>query len=140
MTPVPRPLDGPVAAGEGVLRVLVVDDSAMFRTGVSRAVQACDGLRLIGEADGGHAALQAIAELEPDVVILDLRMPDLDAFGVLDALAALDPPPTCRVIVISATLDDVIQAQLLAAGAAECLSKAVSRAEICAAALRVTRE
>jgi DNA-binding NarL/FixJ family response regulator len=44
------------------------------------------------------------------------------------------------VIVISATLDDGIAAQLLAAGAAECLSKAVPRAEICAAALRVTRE
>ena len=140
VTPVPRPLDGRVAAGERALGVLVVDDSAMFRTGMSRAVQACDGLRLIGEADGGHAALRAIAELEPDVVILDLRMPDLDAFGVLDTLRTLDPPPACRVLVISATLDDIIEAQLLAAGAAECLSKAVTRAEICAAALRVTRE
>jgi DNA-binding NarL/FixJ family response regulator len=140
MTPVPRPLDGRVAAGERTLGVLVVDDSAVFRTGMSRAVQACDGLRLIGEADGGQAALRAIAELEPDVVILDLRMPDLDAFGVLDALRALDPPPASRVVVISATLDDVIEAQLRAAGAVACLSKAVSRAEICATALRATQE
>lgn len=140
MRPVPRPLDGRVAAGERTLGVLVVDDSAVFRTGMSRAVQACDGLRLIGEADGGHAALRGIAELRPDVVILDLRMPDLDAFGVLDALRALDPPPACRVVVISATLDEVIEAQLLAAGAAECLSKAITRAEICAAALRVTQD
>jgi DNA-binding NarL/FixJ family response regulator len=140
MTPVPRPLDARVAAGERALRVLVVDDSAVFRTGMSRAVQACDGLRLIGEAGGGQAALRAIAELEPDVVILDLRMPDLDAFGVLDALRALDPPPACRVVVISATLDDVTEAQLRAAGAAACLSKAVTRAEICAAALGATQE
>jgi DNA-binding NarL/FixJ family response regulator len=143
MTPIAHPLNGGVAgagAGDRALGVLVVDDSAVFRTGMSRAVEACDGLRLLGEADGGKDALRAIVELQPDVVILDLRMPDLDAFGVLDGLHALDPPPACRVVVISATLDDAIEAELLAAGAANCLSKALSRADICAAALHATQE
>jgi two-component system, NarL family, invasion response regulator UvrY len=141
VTPAPHPINGgPAMAGDRALGVLVVDDSAVFRIGMSRAVQACDGLRLLGEADGGEAALRAIVELQPDVVICDLRMPDVDAFGVLEGLQALDPPPTCRVVVISATLDDTLHAELLAAGAAECLSKALSRADICAAALRVTQE
>jgi DNA-binding NarL/FixJ family response regulator len=113
----------------------VVDDSLVFRTGMTRAVQACEGLELVGEADGGEAALRAIAELEPDVVILDLRMPDLDGFGVLRALRAQDPPPACRVLVISATLDDGVEAEVLAAGAGAALSKALSRADICTAAL-----
>jgi DNA-binding NarL/FixJ family response regulator len=117
--------------------VLVVDDSLVFRTGMSRAVQACGGMELLGEADGGEAALRAIAELRPDLVILDLRMPDLDALGVLCDLRVQDPPPSCRVLVISATLDEDGEAEVLAAGADACLSKALTRAEICAAALRL---
>jgi CheY-like chemotaxis protein len=58
-------------------------------------------------------------------------MPDLDAFGVLGALRAQDPPPACRVLVISASLDDGIEQQILAAGADGCLSKALTRADIC---------
>jgi DNA-binding NarL/FixJ family response regulator len=120
--------------------VLVVDDSLVFRTGMTRAVQACDGMELLGEADGGEAALRAIADLDPDLVILDLRMPDLDALGVLRALGAEDPPPRCRVLVISATLDEDGEAEILAAGADACLSKAATRAEICDAALRLVRQ
>jgi DNA-binding NarL/FixJ family response regulator len=117
--------------------VLVIDDSLVYRTGMSRAVQACDGMELLGEADGGEAGLRAIAELEPDIVLLDLRMPDLDALGVLRALRAQDPPPSCRVLVVSATLDDEVEAELYAAGADRCLSKALARADICDAALRL---
>jgi two-component system, NarL family, nitrate/nitrite response regulator NarL len=117
--------------------VLVVDDSLVFRTGMTRAVQACAGLELLGEADGGEAALQAIAELQPDVVILDLRMPDLDGIEVLRALHAQDPPPDCRVLVISATLDEEVEAEARAAGADACLSKALARAEICTKALEL---
>jgi DNA-binding NarL/FixJ family response regulator len=92
-------------------------------------------MELLGEADGGHEAVRAVAELEPDLVILDLRMPDLDGIGVLRALHAQDPPPDCRVLVISATLDDEVEAEARAAGADACLSKALARAEICTAAL-----
>jgi two-component system, NarL family, nitrate/nitrite response regulator NarL len=123
-------------AGDGrPVGVLVVDDSRVFRTGMTRAVQACAGMELLGEADGGEAGLRAIAELEPDLVILDLRMPDLDAVGVLRELRARNPVPRCRVLVISATLDDDVEAELLAAGADACLSKALTRANICDAAL-----
>jgi DNA-binding NarL/FixJ family response regulator len=132
-----RASTGPAADGGRPVGVLVVDDSLVFRTGMSRAVKACEGMELVGEADGGLAALEAITALEPDLVILDLRMPDLDAFGVLDALRAQDPPPDCRVLVISAALEDGVEAQLLAAGADACLSKALTRAHICDVALRL---
>ena len=131
---------GPTASGGRPIGVLVVDDSLVFRTGMTRAVQACDGMDLLGEADGGEAALRAIDELEPDLVILDLRMPDLDAIGVLRALRAQDPPPRCRVLVISATLDEDGEAEVLAAGADACLSKASTRAHICDVALRLVRQ
>jgi two-component system nitrate/nitrite response regulator NarL len=128
---------GRVSEGTRPVGVLVVDDSRVFRTGMTRAVQACDGLELLGEADGGRAALRAIAEVEPEVVILDLRMPDLDGMGVLRALQAQDPPPGCRVMLVSATIDDITEAEARAAGAEACLSKAMARADICDAALRL---
>jgi two-component system, NarL family, invasion response regulator UvrY len=128
---------GRAAEGERAIGVLVVDDSLVFRTGMTRAVQACAEMELLGEADGGEPALEAIARLQPDLVILDLLMPDLDAFGVLRALHAQDPPPDCRVLVISATLDDAVERELLAAGADACMSKASSRASICDVALRL---
>jgi DNA-binding NarL/FixJ family response regulator len=141
MMPAARQLhDSGAGTQRRCLGVLVVDDSAIFRTGMSRAVQAHDGLELVGEADGGRSALTAIADLEPDVVILDLRMPDLDAFEVLHRLHELNPPHSCRVVVISATLEDGVGREILAAGASACLSKAMSRAEICAAALRVAQD
>jgi DNA-binding NarL/FixJ family response regulator len=118
--------------------VLVVDDSVVFRTGMTRAVQACEGLELLGEAGDGQTALALIEELEPDLVILDLRMPGVDGFGVLERLHAGEAPPACRVLVISATLDGGVEDQVLAAGADACLSKALSRADICDAALRLT--
>jgi two-component system nitrate/nitrite response regulator NarL len=134
-TPTERP-----ARRDGTIGVLVVDDSLVFRTGMSRAVKACDGLELVGEADGGAAALAAIAELQPDLVILDLRMPEVDGLAVLRALRAQDPPPACRVLVISASIEDGVEEEVMAAGADGCLSKALTRAEICEVALRIVAE
>jgi DNA-binding NarL/FixJ family response regulator len=103
---------------------------------MSRAVQACDGLELLGEAGDGETALRLVDELDPDLVILDLRMPHIDGFGVLEQLHA-DGPPACLVLVISATLDGGVEDEVMAAGADACLSKALSRADICDAALRL---
>lgn len=122
------------------VRVLVVDDSPVFRRGMGRAVQAHAGLDLVGEVDGGEAALEAIGRLDPDVVLLDLRMPDLDGFEVLERLRDVDPPPSCRVLIVSASLDEQTERAARAAGAVGCVSKESARADICATALRVARE
>ncbi|MEA2254542.1 MAG: two-component system, NarL family, nitrate/nitrite response regulator NarL [Solirubrobacteraceae bacterium] len=126
--------------GHAPVRVLVVDDSSMFRRGMVRAVQVCAGLSLAGEADGGEAALEAIMRLRPDVVLLDLRMPGLDGLEVLARLRDLGPAATLRVVLVSASLDDDVERHARAAGAAGCLSKAMSQADICAAVLDVARQ
>jgi len=131
------PAEGWQPSAERPVGVLVVDDSRVFRTGMVRAVRACPGLELLGEAGDGEEALEAIAELSPEVVILDLRMPRLDGFGVLDRLHEGCEAPPCRVLVISATLDDGVGDEVLAAGADAVLSKAVSRAEVCDEVLRL---
>jgi DNA-binding NarL/FixJ family response regulator len=124
----------------GSVGVLVVDDSPVFRRGMGRAVRVHGGLQLVGEADGGEAALAAIERLRPDVVLLDLRMPDIDGLEVLYRLRDLDPPPACRVLIVSASLDEEIERAARAAGAAGCVSKELARADICATALRVARQ
>jgi DNA-binding NarL/FixJ family response regulator len=129
-----------VSGRTGSVGVLVVDDSPVFRRGMSRAVGIHAGLELVGEVDGGEAALDAIERLRPDVVLLDLRMPDLDGLEVLERLRDLDPRPACRVLIVSASLDEEIERAARAAGAAGCVSKDLARADICATALRVVRQ
>jgi DNA-binding NarL/FixJ family response regulator len=120
--------------------VLVVDDNRIFRRGLARAVQGHAGLKLAGEADSGESALGAIERLRPDVVLLDLRMPDLDGLSVLERLRAAEPRPVCRVLIVSASLDEEVERAADAAGAAGCIGKDSPRTDICAEALRLARQ
>ena len=81
------------------LRVLVVDDSVVFRRVVSDVISADPELQLAGTAPNGNIALQKVAQLNPDVITLDLEMPELDGIGVLRRLKATHPH--IRVIVFS---------------------------------------
>jgi len=80
------------------IRVLVVDDSAFARKVVRESLQTSDQIEVVGIARDGIDALEKIAELEPDVVTLDLVMPNLDGLGVLSALS---PEQRSRVVVVS---------------------------------------
>jgi DNA-binding NarL/FixJ family response regulator len=131
----------PTASGRPrLISVLVVDDSRVFRRGMVRAVEMCADMLLVGEADGGEAAVEAIGRLRPEVVLLDLRMPGLDGMGVLARLRESGALPDTCVVLVSATLDEDVEREALAAGAAACMSKATARADICAAALRLVRQ
>lgn len=81
-----------------VIRVLVVDDSAFARKVVRESLLTSPRIEVVGTARDGIDALEKIAELAPDVVTLDLVMPNLDGLGVL---AALTPQQRSRVIVVS---------------------------------------
>jgi DNA-binding NarL/FixJ family response regulator len=69
--------------------VLIVDDHPSFRA-TARAVLECEGFAVVGEAETGAAALRAVEELRPDVVLLDVQLPDLDGFEVTRRLHALN--------------------------------------------------
>lgn len=60
------------------IEVLLVDDQELFRAGVAVIVDAQDGMRVVGQAGDGIEAVRMVEELEPDVVLMDLRMPELD--------------------------------------------------------------
>jgi two-component system, LytTR family, response regulator len=65
-------------------RVLIVDDEPIARRGIRRYLAEHDGIELVGEATNGINAVEQINELHPDIVFLDVQMPDLDGFGVIE--------------------------------------------------------
>ena len=71
--------------------VLIVDDHPSFRA-CARMILEADGFTVIGEAEDGESALSAIQSLSPDVVLLDIQLPDMDGFAVLDRLTSDAPP------------------------------------------------
>ena len=72
------------------MRTLIVDDEAPARERLKRYLSDLEGLTVIGEADDGLQAVEMIESQSPDLVLLDIQMPGLDGFGVVEALA--DPP------------------------------------------------
>ena len=73
--------------------VLVVDDHAEYRVSV-RALLVAAGFDVVGEAGTGAEALEAVGRLGPDVVLLDVRLPDIDGITVAASVALLPEPPT----------------------------------------------
>jgi DNA-binding NarL/FixJ family response regulator len=79
-------------------RVLIVDDHEGFRS-FARALLQAEGFEVVGEAADGESALEAAVELAPDLVLLDVQLPDGDGFDVADRLAAANRPPPAVVLV-----------------------------------------
>jgi DNA-binding NarL/FixJ family response regulator len=73
------------------MSVLIVDDHPSFRTSARRLLEA-EGFNVVGEASDGREAIAFARELKPDVVLLDVQLPDLDGFEVAGRLAALGLP------------------------------------------------
>jgi DNA-binding NarL/FixJ family response regulator len=77
--------------------VLIVDDHAAFRAS-ARALLQAEGFDVIGEAANGAAAVEAVAALRPEIVLLDIQLPDLDGLAVAEQLAAAPDPPAVVLI------------------------------------------
>ena len=73
-------------------RVLIVDDHPSFRASARTLLEA-EGFVVVGEAETGDEALRAVKELQPDLVLLDVQLPDFDGFEVSARLQQLDDPP-----------------------------------------------
>ena len=86
-----------------MIRVVLVDDQTLIRQGVRSLLALSDDIEVVGEASDGQEALEIVPKLKPDVLLLDLRMPNINGLEVLEALAEQDEqPPT----LILTTFDD----------------------------------
>ena len=103
-----------MSSSKQAIRTLVADDHAIFRDGLRKLLSSADGIAIIGEASNGAECIKMLAKLKPDILLLDLRMPDKDGLAVLEEVN-FDSLPT-RVIVLTAEDDrDVIRAMRLGA-------------------------
>jgi DNA-binding NarL/FixJ family response regulator len=86
------------------IRVLVADDHTIFREGLCRLLEAEEDISVIGEARSGRECVELTTKLKPDVVLLDLKMPDQDGLSVLTELGG--PESNVRTIVLTASEDE----------------------------------
>jgi len=110
------------------VRVLLVDDDALVRAGLRMILSSAPDLELVGEADDGARAVAAVREHRPDVVLMDIRMPEMDGIAATAALRRLDTPPQVIVLTTYQADDQVLSA--LRAGASGFLLKHTPPAEI----------
>jgi DNA-binding NarL/FixJ family response regulator len=104
-----------------VISVLLVDDEALVRAGLRMILETADDLTVVGEAEDGHAAIDAVSRYRPDVVLMDIRMPRLGGVAATAALRERERPPSVVVLTTFDTDDDVFRA--LEAGATGFLLK-----------------
>jgi DNA-binding NarL/FixJ family response regulator len=119
------------AAGTEPIRVLVVDDHALFRRGLQMVLGAEDDIEVVGEASDGTEALKVAAETTPDIVLMDVRMPRR---GGIDAtLAIKDAVPSAKIIMLTISDEEGDLFEAIKAGAMGYLLKEISIEEVASA-------
>jgi class 3 adenylate cyclase len=119
------------------IRVLIVDDHAVVRDGLRAFLDVVPDIDVVGEAENGAEALERVRELEPDVVVMDVVMPELD--GVAATKALREESPSVHVLALSSFTDDERVLPALGAGAGGFLTKGTSPTEIAEGIRRVYR-
>ena len=109
------------APQDGAIRVLVVDDHDLFRAGLASLLAAQPDIEVVAQASGGRMGVRLADELRPDVVLMDLRMPDVE--GPAATREILERNPGVRVLVLAVATDDSDAEAALEAGAYDFIAK-----------------
>ena len=111
-----------------MIRVLIVDDHAMVRQGIATFIELQDDVELVGEAANGREAIARVDESNPDVVLMDLVMPEMDGVTATHEIKARHPD--VKVLVLTSFVNDAQLAPALQAGASGYLLKDISADEL----------
>jgi DNA-binding NarL/FixJ family response regulator len=104
-----------------MVRLLVVDDHDLFRAGLASLLSTEDDIEVVGQASGGKMGVRLAGELRPDVVLMDVRMPDMSGPDATREILARDPG--IRVLALTVSSDDADVSAVLQAGAVGFLAK-----------------
>jgi DNA-binding NarL/FixJ family response regulator len=119
------------ASATAPIRVVVVDDQELVRSGFCVILDAADGITVVGEAGNGEAAVSVVADHHPDVVLMDIRMPGMDGLEATRLITCAEPAPKV-VMLTTFDLDDYVY-EALRAGASGFLLKDAPRGDLIAA-------
>jgi DNA-binding NarL/FixJ family response regulator len=110
------------------VRVLVVDDHLGFRQALTSALEMVDEIEVAGEAEGGLDACREAADISPDVVLMDLSMPDLSGFDAMERIH--DRHPGLPVVILTANADPDVESEAWRAGASGFVAKGTTLDDI----------
>ena len=110
------------------MRVLVVDDHPAFREALTSALEMIEEIEVAGEAGGGIDACREAAQISPDVVLMDLSMPDLSGFDAMERIHERDPE--LPVVILTANADPGVEAEARRAGASGFVAKGTTLDDI----------
>ena len=113
---------------ESSITIVVVDDHPVVRNGLVALLRTIPGLDVVGEASDGDAAVRVVAEHEPDVVLMDVRMPGMD--GIEATRRIREQTPGCRVLILTMHDDDATVFTAMKAGAQGYLLKEAEQDDI----------
>ena len=113
------------------IKVLIADDHAIVRMGLSALLDAEDDIEVVGEADDGKAAVKAVLKLQPDVVVLDLMMPVMDGIAATREIKLKLPAVKVLILTTSTVSDDLAHA--IDAGADGAITKSTANAKLLSA-------
>lgn len=119
------------------IKVLVADDHAIVRAGLRTLIKAETDLELVGEATGGVEAIEKVQSLLPDVLVLDISMPDLDGIAVTRKLKELQA--TCSILILTVHEDEALLREAIKVGSAGYIIKHAAEDELIAAIRSVYR-
>ena len=109
---------------EGQIRVVIADDHRLFREGIRLILRQEKGIKIVGEAANGPQTIDVISDLKPDVVLLDITMPEMDGIQVIASIK--EKSPKTKALMLTASMDEAMILKALKAGAKGYLSKDAS--------------
>jgi two-component system, NarL family, response regulator YdfI len=112
-------------AAAATIRILIADDHRIVREGLRLILESQDGFSLVGEASDGLEAVRFAAELRPDVILMDLRMPGMDGITAIENIRARDPQ--AAIVILTTYNEDDLMIRGLRAGARGFLLKDTDR-------------
>ena len=121
--------------GEVAIRLLIADDHALVRSGLRSMLQKEPGIEIVGEARNGREAVELCRSLRPDLVLMDVRMPDMDGLEATRAIKREHPETGVLMVTMHENRDYMLEATK--AGAAGYVLKDASRNELISAVRRV---
>ncbi len=120
-----------------MIRVLIADDHAIVRTGLRALIHSEPSMELVGEATGGYETIELVEKSQPNVLVLDLSMPDLDGIAVTKKIAPQFPD--LRILILTLHEDEALLRAALKSGASGYILKRAAEAELVSAIHTILR-